>query len=931
MTTPTVTTAPILGGSVLLRMAGLPLSALAQGGDPQLATRLAEWDRDTAIYQERARQVAKQLGDLLVPHPGLHRAQRGTALRVRRALHRGDPVPASSTGLADLAVELLPDSGLAEALRETHAAADALRHAGHAIEGSVAAEEARLLDLPWRILHEHPAGRHTLRHGDVAIFEEISRRVVRGEPWTTKRMRQRSEYLWRMLTRGSARATPRGWLAHVGPLPVSETGATGWLAGKAIVVRDLAATEIVDNLDEFRKLRATSATVLADDGETVAIAPLSWQDVGQVAVWLVDTEQHGHGEQPEHGKQHSHGEQPEHGKRHSRDKQRSRLVAVRLRRSAVLDAVWSLLDSGPRPVVRLVDALAGRDPDRRDALRRFLAHLVEVGALQLGAAPQPRYTGWQPVAAFQLPANPNQLPANPDLAAAPAFVDVYRQPAGDLGRAYASELSELIGQALRVMALAGSDSPATPPALPRALTEKPRRLLDVVAECVEEDDSGFSGHGDHRHDWPVPRDADSGYARLFRWIDARLPNGAARVDGDGIDLGPATLDRCGAPEQPVDWPVDVLLRPIASRTVSDHSRPVTPVADRSRPVPAIPDHSGPVALLADLAPAGVLDARFLPALRHLGADLPHAEAYRRFLNRLDDLTDVPFVELLIPPMSTMAANAVRRPGYTRLWTGDPDQTGYFPDGARRPTTYLPLSAITLRVTDGRVIAEAEGRQIWPVMHTARVPRPPWDVIRALLLGASPQTDRRAWRPLTHSLPAWPDRNYVPRITVGGGRLVLTPAQWRISRADAGHPDEPLVDRMRTLVRLRHRLDLPRWVTVVTSPHDEPTTVDLESVRAPRVLDRLPAGHPALLVSELLPAPDQLPVRDEATPVDGGSLAELIFRVPFDTTADAAAGLVAARIHRPPGPSPEAPPDRPVPTENPPPDQRMVPHGPVRNR
>ena len=881
-----MTQPPAIGASALLRMTALPLSALAEGGDPELYARLAELESGTRAYRSRAAVVAEQLGDQLVPHPALSREQRGTALRVRRALHRGAPVPGAAAGLADLAANLLPDTDLADDLRELVTTDDSLRRAGQAVARSVAAQEERLLALPWQVLHDHPAGRHALRHGDVAIFQDIAARVARGEPWTTKRMRQRSEYLWRMLTRGSTRATPRGWLAHVATLAVTggdpgdDAAPAGWPAGKVITVRDLAATEIVDNLDEFRTVRATSEALLADDGVSVAIAPLVWADAEQVAIWLVEGEQ------------------------------RTRLVAMRLRRTATLNAVWSLLSDGPRPVAQLVAALAGDDAARREAVRRFLAHLVKVGALQLGAAPRAVHTDWRPVDAFRHPvggappaaAAGTAAPAGTATATAAAtampaaspvtatFLDVYRRPAADLARSHAAELAELIGQALRVMALTDLDDPAPPPPLPPALTERPRSLLDIVADCVNEG-VAVGTHGAHRHDWPTVRDPGSGYARLYRWIDDQLPKVAsdARSGADavraGIDLDPV-LDECGAPDQTIDWPMDFLLRPIAGR--SDRSTS----SNSSTPSPA-----GPIALLVDLAPAGVLDARFVTALRRLGSDVPHVPAYRRFLSRLSDRTGAPLVELLVPPMSSLAANAVRRPGYTGMWTGDPDPTGYFADSSEQPAAYLPLSAITLRAADGRVIAETEGRRIWPVVHTARVPRPPWDIVRGLLLRASPQMDRRAWRPLTWSLPAWPDREHVPRITVGGGRLVLTTAQWRVTRAELGHTDDPVIDRMRALLRLRHRLGLPRWVTVVADPHDEPIAVDLDSVRAPRALDRFPAQHEVLLVSELLPAPDQLPVDDEATPAGQHGLAELILRLPFDCAPDAAADVVAARVTR----------------------------------
>src|SRR5260370_6389276 len=56
----------------------------------------------------------------------------------------------------------------------------------------------------------------------------------------------------------------------------------------------------------------------------------------------------------------------------------------------------------------------------------------------------------------------------------------------------------------------------------------------------------------------------------------------------------ASLDRWGLADVSVDWPADALLRPIAA------------------------GDNGPFASLVTLSPAGVLDARFLPALSALG-------------------------------------------------------------------------------------------------------------------------------------------------------------------------------------------------------------------------------------------------------------------------------------------------------------------------
>jgi len=261
--------------------------------------------------------------------------------------------------------------------------------------------------------------------------------------------------------------------------------------------------------------------------------------------------------------------------------------------------------------------------------------------------------------------------------------------------------------------------------------------------------------------------------------------------------------------------------------------------------------------------------------------------YRGFLARRAAAAGARPVEVLAPPLSVRAANAVRRPAYTAAWTGDPDRAGYLDgDGL----SYLPLSRITLRRDGASVVAEAGGERIWPVRHTARVAAPPWSTVVDLLMLASPQPERTRWRALRYSLTGWPERAFMPRITVGGA-LVVTPAQWRIPAGSLWRADDRLVDRYAALERLRRRHRLPRVVQVATDPHAEPLTVDLVSPHGLRALDRIvQRGADTVLVRELPADPDRLPVHDEAT--GAGCVAELLLRLaPAIETSGNGAGSV----------------------------------------
>lgn len=816
-----------LGAGALLRFAALPLAAQERGGSPDLFDQLHRLDTDSGQYRDLAAGLAEDLGRILVPLPALSRSERTQILCLRRVLHQGlEPSSEALAQVSDIIAGEARFADLAIRLSDLARRAAALRDAEREAARAVSAEYHRQLDVPWQVLRHHPAGHRALTGGDVTIYADIAERVAAGEPWTSKRMRQRSDYLWRMLARASARATPRGWLAHVGVLTVAQQG---WAAGQPLAVDDQAAAETVDNIDDTRIWSGGMVAAGHDADVSVAQSPLAWREAAHVAVWVL------------------------------RGEGRTWLSRVTVRRTPALDAVWSRLSDGPRSVQTLVSGLTGGNADHAPAVRRFLAHLVSLGVLQAASAPTMIRSSWHEMSAPPLPSGSGP--------AGGRYTDVYRRPVRPLAETHADSLADLIGIACRVMACADTGPDAAARRLPEAVTERPRPILDVAADCINDDDP--FGSWMPRHDWAVPAGRDPAYQRLHAWLTEQLP-ADPRQAGDPIDLDPAALDRWGVADANVHWPTDALLRPIAA------------------------GDGGPVAALITLSPAGVLDARFLPALSALGEALPQITAYQQFLDRVTELTGVRFVEVLIPPLSRQAANAVRRPAYTSWWTGDPDPSGYFDPGLPGPMRYLPLARITARHDEREVIIEFDGERIWPLIHTARVARAPWNIVRALLTSGSPQFDRQFWRPLANSLPAWPERDCLPRITVGG-RLVLTPAQWHVRRDDFGQRDDRLADRARALASLRRNRRIPRWVTVSADARDDPVVLDLDSLRALRAVDRFPAEHRSFALSELIPGPGELPVRDLAEPDAAGHYAELLLRLPHRSTPDVAAAAVASRL------------------------------------
>ncbi|MFD0392186.1 hypothetical protein ACFQ3Z_02990 [Streptomyces nogalater] len=237
----------------------------------------------------------------------------------------------------------------------------------------------------------------------------------------------------------------------------------------------------------------------------------------------------------------------------------------------------------------------------------------------------------------------------------------------------------------------------------------------------------------------------------------------------------------------------------------------------------------------------------------------------------------------MPPLAERSANAVRRPVTTRWWTGDPDPTPYYgsPGGHAR---YLPLDR-SLRRAHGRIVAEADGRRIIPVYQATRSPVPPYDTLVRLLLAASHPAASYLVR-LDALDAALPDRDRLPRLTAGGD-LVLTPATWRIDRGRLWEPGDDLLTKVRVLALLRRSAYLPRHAFVRTAPGAKPVPVDLASLTALQLIERLCAREAgtALLVEEtLLPktfccvtrctaAPESPPSSCSGSPRPGAATAE----------------------------------------------------------
>ncbi|WP_129837932.1 hypothetical protein [Streptomyces sp. RFCAC02] len=78
-----------LGGTALLRIAGMPCDAWTAGAAPRLFDAVADHAADTERLAAHARALADRLGAEVVTHPALPAADRGAVLALRRRLHSG--------------------------------------------------------------------------------------------------------------------------------------------------------------------------------------------------------------------------------------------------------------------------------------------------------------------------------------------------------------------------------------------------------------------------------------------------------------------------------------------------------------------------------------------------------------------------------------------------------------------------------------------------------------------------------------------------------------------------------------------------------------------------------------------------------------------------------------------------------------------------
>jgi hypothetical protein len=524
---------------------------------------------------------------------------------------------------------------------------------------------------------------------------------------------------------------------------------------------------------------------------------------------------------------------------------------VAVRHTGLLDAICTALADSVHTFAELAQALGCGTQEEWVAFRGFVRHLMVLGVLQSSAPPQVHLEmGGIP---GRNPAHPVGVEGNEH-----GWVDVYRYAETGVSVSLVREVQRGVSQVLRILSLLRCDTTDTHRS-GVATSDRTWSLTELLTAESGADGNAMSNRSETVDGSHLRASPTSGFAKLLNIIAERA--GHTRE----VVIDSSLLDECDAPDSALTWPVDCLVR--------------VPVKG-----------AGFTAVLDELWPPGMLDARFLDTLMDMHGTVPRMEAYRAFLRQLEQLTGVLFVELLLPPLQDGAANAVRRPVYTSAWTGDPHTAAYV-RGDTSAARYIPLKAIRIRRSDGRLRADVDGQPIWPVYHATRSFSPPWDRLARALLATAPLDLPWDFKRVIHAFTRLRGQ---PRVSVSGG-LVLSPARWSVSRHDLWDREAPVLAKLRTLIGLRDQYSLPRWVYLDRGEKKPPSPCDLESIHAIRTIERGTIGNGPMSVMEMLPAADQFIVGDRAHNSGDRLAAQIQLRFPCDESVTATATRVARAV------------------------------------
>ncbi|TYB64348.1 hypothetical protein FXF51_21770 [Nonomuraea sp. PA05] len=499
--------------TALLRTAGLPVRLWVAAGSPELFALLRTLERAERDHAALGVALAEAIGREVVPSAELTVVERRLALAARRRLHRALPLTSGDHArLAELADRLASasaprwtangsDRPLAAALDRAGKLWQALEDLRASVARHHDGERERLAAAAYESLLRTPAGRNALRDGTIPVGAEVAERLAAGRTWADRGLRHRSDHLWRMIARGSAKVTPRSWLGHVALVHAGEAATP---SGPLTLTGEFS-TDWIENAHNTH----TAPGGLPAPDARVSFAPLSHLTPTQVEVLALDP------------------------------REDVVLTPVRIRRTPLIDALSHALKQGARPLAEVETALLPPQarPEERETLRHFVSRLAAMGVLQIRPPATRRSEPWR-----------STTSATPRVDG--GYLDVYRRTTStipDLGT-----LRQAITGALRLHAL----TPTTHHDVPAHVHDDDRPVLDILRDQLAGlPHSPARRARDRRHGWPPPH--GGAYERLLTWL-----NDQAAASTGPIDLSQTVLDTFGAPPRRTPWPLDAIVRPL---------------------------------------------------------------------------------------------------------------------------------------------------------------------------------------------------------------------------------------------------------------------------------------------------------------------------------------------------------------------------------
>jgi hypothetical protein len=524
-------------------------------------------------------------------------------------------------------------------------------------------------------------------------------------------------------------------------------------------------------------------------------------------------------------------------------------ACVVMRETDLLLDILGLLSRGPRTFAQLCDVLGVADEANCADLRTFLQHLSHTGVVEASVIPNSTLTRVNIQDGTPLPHEVNNSSVG--------WIDVYRRVEPNLAMNTHLALRQRLPQVLRVLQLIDPYCWASDH---RSDTLNVWTFADILKTSL------VACRADRGKPTAAERSASkivagSRSSDVLEYIRAHTGSDVLHVPLDLVVQN--SDDTCAA-----KWPVDCVVR--------------------------IPESSAPYRfVVSGVWPAGTIDSRFSEGLDQAFGFASRVEQYRSFLGRLEELTGIAFVEILAPPLTEHADNAVRRPAYTSRWTGDPNRNLYLA-GSGKSERYVSPHDIVVTLGPGGMESRCGGQRLWPIYHATRSFSPPWDQICHTLLATSfvsvPPSYRRP-----HALIV-PDRKarHVPRIVLDGD-IVLCPAQWMIVVGDLWDPRDGLATKIRKLGRARRRLRVPRWIEVSDEQESFTVACDLESIGSIRLIDRTISLHGTLLAREMLPTPEEFLLGDKGHLESDRLTSEMVIRMPAAATLPTLAERLAREI------------------------------------